>query len=70
MTDSAWQLIDLAFLIVATFPVAILGFLWVVSSRDRSPKWVYVGSKWTTIILFVPWLVVTAGGVSDLVSGS
>jgi hypothetical protein len=70
MTDSAWQLIDLAFLIVATFPVAILGFLWVVSSRDRSPKWVYVGSKWTTIILFVPWLVVTAGVVSDLVSGS
>ena len=70
MTDSAWQMVDLAMLIVATFPVAILGFLWMMSSRDRSPRWVYMGAKWTTLTLLLPWLVVTVGVVSDLVSGS
>jgi hypothetical protein len=70
MTDSAWPWIDLAFLVVASLPVAILLFLWAFSARDRSPKWVYLSSKWTTIILFVPWLIATVGVVSDIASGS
>ena len=70
MTDSLWPWIDVAFLIVATVPVAILSFLWAISARDRSPRWVYIGSKWTTIILLLPWLTVTVGVVSDIVSGS
>ena len=70
MTESAWPLIDFAFLIVATLPVAILGFLWAISARERTPKWIYMGSKWSTLVLLLPWLIVTAGLVSDLVSGS
>jgi hypothetical protein len=67
MADSATLLIGVAFLIVATLPVGILAFLWAISAPDRSPKWVYLGSKWTTIVLFVPWLFVTVGVVSDFV---
>jgi hypothetical protein len=70
MTDSPWLLIDFAFLIVASLPVALLALLWAISAPGRSPKWIYMGSKWTTIVLFVPWLVVTVGVVTDIVSGS
>ena len=70
MTESAWPLVDLAFVIVATVPVGILAFVWAVSAQDRTPRWIYVGSKWSTIILFVPWLVITLGVVSDMAGGS
>ena len=70
MTDDVWTLLDFSFLIVATIPVAILGFLWAISAGERSPKWVYRGSKWSTLVLLLPWLVVTANVVSDLVGGS
>lgn len=70
MADSAWPLVDFAFLIVASVPVFILAFLWALLARDRSPKWIYMGSKWSTIVLFLPWLVLAMGLVSDMVSGS
>jgi hypothetical protein len=67
MADS---LVDFAFLIVVSTPVLILAFLWAVLARDRSPRWIYMGSKWSTIVLFVPWLVLAMGLVSDMASGS
>lgn len=63
-------LVDFAFLIVVSAPVLILAFLWAVSARDRSPRWIYRGSKWSTIVLFLPWLVLAIGLVSDMASGS
>jgi hypothetical protein len=69
MIDNAWPLIDFAFLVLATFPLSVLGVLWALSAADRSPRWIYLGSKWTTILLFLPWLVVATGLVSDIVNG-
>lgn len=60
MTGSRWLLIDLALLIVARLPLAILAFLWAI----------YMGSTWTTIVVFVPWQVGTVELVPDRVSGS
>ena len=69
MADDPWPLIDFAFLVLASLPVLILGFVWAVSARQPAPKWIYIGSKWTTIVLFLPWLVLAAGLVSDMAGG-
>jgi hypothetical protein len=69
MSDSASLLLDVAFLIVASLPVAILTFLWGISALYPSPRWVYVGSKWSTIVLLLPWLLVSARVVSDIITG-